>query len=52
MIIPFTLILGGVGYLFYKSKNQVYFVEGDNINTPIGAKDEEDLYKDLDDLFI
>ncbi len=45
MIIPFTILFGVVGYLYYKSKDEVSLVESDQII-------EDDLYKDIEDLFI
>ena len=52
MIIPFTLLFGAVGYLFYKSKDEVSLVERDQLDSSIEQIDEDDLYKDLGDLFI
>ena len=52
MIIPFTLLFGAIGYLYYKSKDEVSLVEVDEFDTPIDQKDQDDLYKDLEDLFI
>ena len=49
MILPTTLLFGALGYLFYTSKKE--FVIDDD--TPIGnTKDNDDLYKDIEDLFI
>ena len=52
MIIPFTLFFGALGYLYYKSKDEVTLVEEDQIDTTIEQLEEDDLYKDLEDLFI
>ena len=52
MIIPFTLFFGALGYLYYKSKDEVTLVEEDQIDTTIEQLEEDDLYKDLGDLFI
>ena len=49
MILPTTLLLGALGYLFYTSKKELSL---DN-NSPTGnEKENDDLYKDLEDLFI
>jgi len=52
MIIPFTLLLGAIGYLYYKSKDEVSLVEEENIDSPSNQLDQDDLYKELEDLFI
>ena len=52
MIIPFTILFGAVGYLFYKSKDEITLVEGDQLDTQSKKIEEDDLYKDLEDLFI
>ena len=52
MIIPFTLLFGAIGYLYYKSKDEVSLVEVDEFDTPTDQIDQDDLYKDLEDLFI
>ena len=49
MILPTTLLLGALGYLFYTSKRELSqnhheLIENQNEN--------DDLYKDLEDLFI
>jgi len=49
MILPTTLILGALGYLFYNSKKEISL---DQIDSLEGSKEEDDLYKDLEDLFI
>ena len=49
MILPTTLLLGALGYLFYTSKKELS-LEDDN---PLeNSKENDDLYKDLEDLFI
>ena len=49
MVIPITLLFGALGYLFYKTKEEVSLVD----ELPEEKyKDEDDLYKDLEDLFI
>ena len=46
MILPTTLLLGTLGYLFYSSKKEFSMDNHD----PLEKND--DLYKDLEDLFI
>ena len=52
MIIPFTLLFGAIGYLYYKSKDEVSLVEVEKKDSPSNQLDQDDLYKDLEDLFI
>ena len=49
MILPTTLLFGALGYLFYTSKKELSL---DNDSTLDNSKDNDDLYKDLEDLFI
>ena len=49
MILPTTLLFGALGYLFYTSKTELSIDHHDPIENP---KDNDDLYKDLEDLFI
>ncbi|MBO8241849.1 hypothetical protein HA147_04200 [Prochlorococcus marinus XMU1410] len=49
MILPTTLLLGALGYLFYNSKKELSI---DPHNTTEKQKETDDLYKDLEDLFI
>ena len=49
MIIPFTLLFSALGYLFYKSKKEASLV--DDLHSD-EFKEDDDLYKDLEDLFI
>ena len=49
MILPTTLLLGALGYLFYNSKKELSL---DPHNPLENQKENEDLYKDLEDLFI
>ena len=46
MLIPFTLLLIGVGYLCYQAKDEVYLTDEESF------KEKEDIYIGLDDLFI
>ena len=52
MIIPFTLLFGANGYLYYKSKDEVSLVEVEKLDSPSNQLDQDDLYKDLEDLII
>ena len=49
MILPTTLLLGALWYLFYTSKRELSLDHHDLIEN---KKDNDDLYKDLEDLFI
>jgi len=49
MILPTTLLLVALGYLFYTSKKELSV---DNIDPIENQKENDDLYKDLRDLFI
>ena len=49
MILPATLFLGALGYLFYTSKKELSIDQHDLIEN---QKESDDLYKDLKDLFI
>ena len=49
MILPTTLLLGALGYLFYTSKKELSL---DQHNPTEKQKENDDLYKDLEDLFI
>ena len=49
MILPTTLLLGALGYLFYNSKRELSLDHHDLVEN---KKEKEDLYKDLEDLFI
>ena len=49
MILPTTLLLGALGYLFYNSKKEISLDQYDLIEN---QKENDDLYKDLEDLFI
>ncbi len=47
MILPATLLLGALGYLFYTSKKELSL---DHLDPQ--ENENDDLYKDLEDLFI
>ena len=47
MILSTTLLLGALGYLFYTSKKELSLDHPDT-----KEKENDDLYKDLEDLFI
>ena len=49
MILPTTLLLGALGYFFYTSKKEVSLDHHDLIEN---QTENDDLYKDLEDLFI
>ena len=49
MILPTTLLLGALGYLFYTSKKELSLDHHDLIEN---QKENDDFYKDLKDLFI
>ena len=49
MILPTTLLLGALGYLFYTSKKELSL---DQQKPKENLKKNDDLYKDLEDLFI
>ena len=49
MILSTTILLGALGYLFYSSKKEISL---DHQDTLENKKQNDDLYKDLEDLFI
>ena len=49
MILPTTLLLGALGYIIYTSKKELSL---DNYTPQENLKENDDLYKDLEDLFI
>ena len=49
MILPTTLLLGALGYLFYTSKKEISLDQHEPLEQ---EKESDDLYKDLEDLFI
>ena len=52
MIIPFTLLFGAIGYLYYKSKDEVSMVDVEKLEATSNQIEQDDLYKNLEDLFI
>ena len=49
MILPTTLLLGALGYLFYTSKKELSL----NHHVPLeNSTEDNEFYKDLEDLFI
>ena len=50
MILPTTLLLGVLGYLFYTSKRELSLDHHHDLIE--NQKENDDLYKDLEDLFI
>ena len=49
MILPTFILIGAIGYLFYASKKELSLDHYDPLENQI---DNDDLYKDLEDLFI
>jgi len=49
MILPTALLLGTLGYLFYTSKKEPSLDDDSSLENP---KENDDIYKDLEDLFI
>ena len=49
MILPTSILLGALGYLFYTSKKELSLDHHELIEN---QKENDDLYKDLEDLFI
>ena len=49
MILPTTLLLGTLGHLLYTSKKELSL---DNHDLIENKKEKDDMYKDLEDLFI
>ncbi len=49
MILPTTILIGALGYLFYTSKKELSLDHNDSMEN---QKVNDDLYKDLEDLFI
>ena len=49
MILPTTILLGALGYLIYTKKKELSLDHNDSLEN---SKENDDLYKDLEDLFI
>ena len=49
MILPTALLLGALGYLFYTSKKEPSLDDDFSLEN---LKENDDMYKDLEDLFI
>ena len=49
MILPTTLLFGALGYLFYSSKKELSLDDDSSLEN---SKVNDDLYKELEDLFI
>ena len=49
MILPTSLLFCALGYLFYSSKKELSIEEDPFLEN---TKEKDDLYKDLEDLFI
>ena len=52
MIIPITILFGAIGYLYYKSKDEVSLIEVDQLDSSKEKIADDELYKSLEDLFI
>ena len=46
MVIPFAVLFISFGYLCYQAKDEVYLIDKESL------RENEDMYKGLDDLFI
>ena len=49
MILPTILLIGALGYVFYTSKKELSLDHHDPLEN---QKENDELYKDLEDLFI
>ena len=53
MVLTFTLLFTALGYLVYKSKDEVILIDEEDLNTKNSKiKDDDDLFDELEDLFI
>ena len=52
MIIPFILLFGAFGYLYYSSKEEVSLIKGNQLDTPNEEIEDDDLFNNIEDLFI
>ena len=46
MVIPFTILFIGIGYLCYQAKDEVYLIQDES------QEEKDSIYDGLDDLFI
>ena len=52
MITSFTILLGAIGYIYYKMKDGVSLIEEDQLDSSKEKIEDDDLYNKLEDLFI
>ena len=52
MIITFIFLFTALGYFVYKSKNDLILLEQENIESKHAEVEDDDLCKELEDLFI
>ena len=52
MIIPFIILFGAVGYFYYNSKEEVTLIEGNQLDKTNEKIEDDDLFNNLEDLFI
>ena len=52
MVITLTILFGAFGFIYYKSKDELSIVESDTLDSQKVLTEEDDLYKNLEDLFI
>ena len=52
MILPLTLLLGAIAYCYQKSKIEMTHFEGNQFDMTNEQLEDDNLYKDLEDLFI
>ena len=52
MILSLTILFAAISYLYYRSSHGVYLIKGDQLNTTNEKIEKDNLYKDLEGLFI
>ena len=53
MVLPFSILFGLLGYLVYRSKDEVTLIEKETIvSTNEQIRENDNIYDELDDLFI
>ena len=53
MVLPFSILFGLLGYLVYRSKDEVTLIEKETIvSTNEQIRENDNIYNELDDLFI